>query len=218
MPIANIDLQTSVRQALDWDLELDARHIATSADTGAVTLSGYVPSHRAKACAVKTAERLAGVKSVADELEVHLLTPVANNDSAVAALIVRTFESNIHLARFNLTARVANGHVTLSGIVDKIEERDEAQRAVARLHGVQYVLNDISVKPRATGGEVKSQIDAALIRHGARDASHIHVAVSGTRAVLSGHLRSLEEARIARSAASRVPGVTQVVDRFCIIR
>ena len=44
-----------VRQALDWDLEGDARDIAVTTETGAVTLSGYVPSFFTKAHAVKTA-------------------------------------------------------------------------------------------------------------------------------------------------------------------
>jgi osmotically-inducible protein OsmY len=218
VPVANIQLQASVRQALDWDLEDDARHIAVSTETGAVTLSGYVSSFFTKAHAVKTAQGVFGARAIADEIEVRLGAPIMNDDPAIAAVIARTFESNIHLAKFNLTARVANGHVTIAGTVNMNDERDEAKREVARIQGVLYVLNDISVKPRVTGGEVKSQIDDALSRHGANDACHIHVAVSGSTAVLSGHLCSLDEARIARSVASRVPGITRVENHFCIIR
>ena len=218
MPVTNIELQASVRQALDWDLEGDARDIAVTTETGAVTLSGYVPTLFTKAHAVKTAGCVFGASAIADELEVRRQRPSINDDSAIAAVIARTLESNVLLARYKLKARVANGQVTLSGTVDKNDQRDDAKHEVARVSGVQYVLNDISVRPRVSGGEVKARIDAALIRHGAHDASSIHVAVSGSTAVLSGHLHSLDEARIAKSTASRVPGITQVENRFCIIR
>lgn len=217
MLVTNNDLQTSVRQALDWDLEADARHIAVSTETGAVTLSGYVPSFLTRARAVKATESVFGARAVADELEVRP-KPFTNDDSAVAAVIARTFESNVHLSQYNLKATVVNGHVTLTGSVDRNDARDEANRVVARIHGVLFVLNDIAIKPRVTAAEVKSRITAALIRHGALDTSQILVALTGSTAVLSGHLRSLDEARIARSAASRFPGITHVENHFCIVR
>jgi osmotically-inducible protein OsmY len=214
----NNDLQTCVREALKWDLEVDARHIAVSAETGAVTLSGYVPTYVAKVHAVNTAEHVFGVRAVADELEVRVQSPFANDDSTIAASIARTFVSDVTLARYNLKAKVANGHVTLIGSVERSYERDQAKQAIADIPGVQFVLNDIVVTPRATAGEVQSHITNALIRQGALDACHVHVAISGGTAVLSGQLHSLDEARVARTAAICSPGITHVETHILIER
>jgi osmotically-inducible protein OsmY len=216
MRTTNIDLESEVKEALDWSPQVDARHIAVSANGGALTLSGNVPTYLAKTRAVDVAERVFGVKAVADELEVRLLKPFSRDDSDIAESIARVFESNVELAKHNLKAKVAEGHVTLTGSVDWNYERVEAQRAVARILGVTLVLNHISVKPRATAAEVQAHITNALTRHAALDARQIHVAVSGDKAVLSGHVHSLDEARSARTAAWAAPGISQVEDLMTV--
>jgi osmotically-inducible protein OsmY len=218
MLVADIDLSTNVRDALVWDMAVDARHIAVSAETGAVTLSGYVPSYFAKMRAVKDTESVFGVRAVADEMEVRLRKQFSSDDSAIAATIARIFESDVSLAKYNLKARVSRGHVTLTGTVAWNAERDDAQRAVARIGGVLFVVNDIAVKPRITAGDVQSHIANALVGHGARDAGEVHVTITGSTAVLTGRLPSLIEARIAREAAMSAPGITHVNDRICIVQ
>jgi osmotically-inducible protein OsmY len=216
MVITKIDLESSVRDALDWNPQLDVRHIAVSAEGGAITLSGYVPTLLAKVRAVNTAEGVFGVKAIADELEVRLEEPYEKGDSAIAESIARIFEANVDLAKCDLKAKVAHGHVTLTGIVDWNFEREEAQRAVARIVGVSLILNEISVKPRATAEKVHVQITNALTRHAVLEARQIHVATSGNKAVLSGHVHSLDEARVARTAAWYAPGITHVEDQIRI--
>jgi osmotically-inducible protein OsmY len=213
-----IDLESSVRDALDWNPQVDARHIAVSAEGGAVTLSGYVPTYLAKVRAANTAEGVFGVKAVADELEVRLQNSLEKGDSAIAESIAHVFEANVDLAGFNLKAKVANGHVTLTGTVDWNFEREEAQREVARVRGVSLILNDITVKPRATTNatEVQTEIANALTRHAVLDAREIHVATTGNKVVLSGHVHSLDEARVARTAAWYAPGIAQVEDHIRI--
>lgn len=216
MLVNNVDLQTSVKEALNYS-RVDVRHVAVSAETGAVTLSGYVPTYLAKVHAVKTTEGVFGVRAVADELEVRLQKPLTNDDSAIAESIARILESNIDFAKYNLKAKVANGHVTLTGSVRWNNERDEAKHAVTRIRGVLFVLNEIVVEPRASSAEVRSQVANALTRHGALDARQIHVAISGRTAFLSGHVHSLDEARVARTAAWYAPGIARVEDHLCIV-
>lgn len=211
-----IDLETRVKEALDWNPQVDARHVAVSAESGAVTLSGYVPTYLAKVRTVRTTQGVLGVKAVADELEVRLQKPFTNDDSAIAESIANIFESNVDLSKYNLKVTVANGHVTLTGHVEWQYERDEAKRAVARIRGVLFVLNDIAVKPRAASAEVQTHIANALTRHAALDARHIHVVTSGDKAILSGHVHSLDEARVARTAAWYAPGITHVEDHIRI--
>jgi osmotically-inducible protein OsmY len=216
MVTTKIDLESSVKDALDWNPQVDARHVAVSAEGGALTLSGYVPTFLAKVRAVNTAEGVFGVKAVADELEVRLQKPFEKDDSSIAESIARVFETNVDLAKFDLKAKVAYGHVTLTGIVDWNFEREEAQRAVARILGVSLILNDITVKPRPSTTEVQAQIANALTRHAVLDAREIHVVTVGDKAILSGHVRSLDEARVARTAAWYAPGIAHVEDHILI--
>ncbi|MEX2238568.1 MAG: BON domain-containing protein [Dehalococcoidia bacterium] len=57
---------------------------------------------------------------------------------------------------------------------------------------------------------MQRQIGAALERAAVIDASHVQVIVSGSRVVLSGHLRSWPALEDAERAAAAVPGVSAV--------
>ena len=186
----------------------NARHIAVTAHDGAVTLTGYVPTYFDRMRAVTATERVYGVKAVADELEIHLHEANAKEDSDIADCIVHVLEWNTALSNQEIKAAVSSGRITLSGEVDWNYQRDEAERAVNHLVGVTSVTNCIKVKPRVAAAKVEKQITNALARHAALDARQIHVTMSGTKAVLSGHVHSFQEARIAKNAAWSAPGVS----------
>ena len=74
-------LGDAVRTELEWDPEVDQTHIGVAAADGAVTLTGYVTSYAQEHAAVRAAERIYGVRAVADELEVRLPHPFKRNDT-----------------------------------------------------------------------------------------------------------------------------------------
>lgn len=209
-------LQADVKQELVWEPTVAARNIAVFAKDGAVTLSGSVPSYLQKVGAVAATERVYGVKVVADELEVRVLDAHARVDSDIAEFVARILEWNTVLASEHIQAKVAKGHVTLTGEVNWNHARDEAARAVQQVLGVKAVTNRITVKPRVVPAQVEKQIANALARHAALDARQIHVTTSGSKAVLTGHVHSLDEARVAKGAAWSAPGISNVEDRLVI--
>src|SRR4029453_3279937 len=71
--MSNSDLERYVRDELHWDPKIDDSAVAVSADDGVVTLRGTLGSFRQKRDAKRDAQRVYGVKSVNDELEVRLL-------------------------------------------------------------------------------------------------------------------------------------------------
>jgi osmotically-inducible protein OsmY len=79
------------------------------------------------------------------------------------------------------------------------------------------VINQITVKPRVTAKEVERQITNALARHAALDSRHIHVTTSGTKAILSGHVHSFDQAQIAKNAVWSAPGISAVDDDLLVI-
>jgi osmotically-inducible protein OsmY len=214
--MASSHLQIDVEQELNWEPEVDARHITVFAENGAVTLSGYVPSYIEKTRAVAAAERVYGVKAVADDIEVRLDAAHVKEDSDIAASVAHVLEWNSGLAGENIQAKVSNGHVTLTGEVAWNYQREVAALAVHHLLGVQSVVNRVKVKPRVAATQVEKQITNALARRAALDARQIHVATRGTKAVLTGHVHSLDEDRIAKVAAWSAPGVTEVEDHLLV--
>src|ERR1019366_2453904 len=210
-------LQIDVQQELKWDPKVDARRIAVTAHDGAVTLTGYVPSYFDKTRAVTAAEHIHGVKAIADEIEVRLHQRNTRDDSDIAESVAHILEWNAALADQDVQAKVSQGHVTLTGKVAWNYQRDEAELTVNRVLSVTSVTNRITVKPRVAASSVEKQITNALARHAALDARQIHVSMSGPKAVLTGHVHSFEEARIAKNAAWSAPGVLAVDDHLLAI-
>lgn len=207
-------LKLAVQEVLRWD---DTRHIAVTTHDGAVTLSGYVPTYFDRMRAVTATEHVHGVKAVVDELEVRLQQPHHKEDSDIADAVVHVLEWNSALWNQDTKVAVSRGHVTLTGEVDWNYQRDEAERAVKNLEGVTAVTNRITVTPPVAASTVEQEVINALARHTAPDAGQIHVTMSGSKAVLSGYVHSLDEARIAKNAARSAPGVSAVDDHFLAI-
>jgi osmotically-inducible protein OsmY len=65
-------IQEDVEQELQWDPDLDAINIAVSVKDGVVTLAGFVKSLNDKYEAESAAKRVAGVRAVANDLELRL--------------------------------------------------------------------------------------------------------------------------------------------------
>jgi osmotically-inducible protein OsmY len=137
-------VQAAVTAELDWDSQLDATHIGVSVKDGAVTLTGYVPSHADKDAAVQVAERVNGVKAVADDVAVQLPLPGEFTDAEIAEQIARRRSWNPEFPE-TVEAEVADGQVTLRGQVAADYQRALAERAVRNLLGVRDVENDITV-------------------------------------------------------------------------
>jgi len=212
----NSQLQRDVHEALKWDPMVDDRHIVVNAEDGAVTLTGQVPTYYAKTRAVTAAESVYGVKAVADELEVHLHDSHARSDSDIATSVAHVLEWNSALKSQKIQAKVDDGRVTLTGEVTWHYERQEAEQAIHRVLGVKQVTNLIKVKPRVAAAQVEKEISDALARHAALDARQIHVVTSGGKAILTGHVHSLDEERTARQAAWAAPGIDEVDDRLVV--
>jgi osmotically-inducible protein OsmY len=71
--MSNDELAGKVADELSYDPKVDNSAIAVSADNGAVTLRGTVGSLREKREAKKDAERVWGVKTINDDLQVKVV-------------------------------------------------------------------------------------------------------------------------------------------------
>lgn len=208
-------IQSNVTNELMWEPSVDAAHIGVTSHDGAISLTGHVPSYFAKVQAVKAAERVYGVRAVADELEVRLPSSHVHDDSSIAEAIAHNLKWNVAVPK-DVKAKVAKAWVTLSGKVDTAYQKDAAGRAVMYQAGVQGVTNLIEVKKRAKQEDIERLINSAFQRNASLDARGIDVIVDDGTARLYGSVHSVQELRSARSAAFAAPGVKSVENHLVV--
>jgi osmotically-inducible protein OsmY len=208
-------LQTAVMNELRWDPAVDAAHIGVSVESGAVTLTGHVSSYSEKYAAVRAAERVYGVRAVADEIEVNLPSSSERDDTDIAEAIASTMRWNV-LVPETVDVEVRNGYVTLRGEAVWNFQREAAERLVRDVIGVKGVTNLITVQPKVKASAVKQQVQEAIERAAALDARAISVSTTNGTVRLRGTVHSLYEKQVAESAAKAAPGVKEVVNEIAV--
>jgi osmotically-inducible protein OsmY len=204
------DIQQAVLRELEWAPQVKATEIGVAVKDGIVTLAGYVDSYTKRYDAERAALRVAGVKAVVNDLEVHLPSSSERTDEAIARAAVRALAEHITVPRDRIKVTVHEGRITLEGDVEWQYQRQAAEAAVRNLPGVKGVVNWIAIKPRLSPTEIRSEIEAALRRSAELDAQRITVETDGSKVILRGRVRSWAEREEAEHAAWRAPGVTQV--------
>ncbi|MCW2909632.1 MAG: putative periplasmic phospholipid-binding protein [Actinomycetia bacterium] len=209
-------IKDDVLEELRWDPQLTgADAIGVAVKDGAVTLSGHVPSYAEKMAAARAAERVYGVKAVANDLKVDL-PGAPRDDSDIARAIAHVLEWNVQVPEGRVHATVEHGWVTLEGEVDHDYQRREVERMVRHIRGVTGVLNNITVRPPPSPARVQDLIEDMLKRQAEVEARQIRVEVTDHTAKLYGQVHSLKEARAAQAAAAAAPGIASVESHLVI--
>lgn len=211
------ELKQHVENALEWEPSFDAAAIGVSVDGGVVTLRGDVGSYAARSAAERVALRVYGVKAIANDLTVQLVTGFERNDTDIAHAAVTALAWNAVIPQDRVTLTVSNGWLTLTGILDWQYQKEAAARTVRDLTGVKGVTNSITVKPHVQAGDVQAKIEAAFKRSAEIDARRVSVTTMDGKVTLDGHVRSWAERQEAERVAWAAPGVSQVDDRITVV-
>ena len=213
---SDAEIRDDVIEELRWDPQIpDPDAIGVAVRDGSVTLTGHASSYAEKLAAARAAERVYGVKAVANDLKVRL-SGAPRDDSDIARAIAHVLEWNVQVPEGRVHARVENGWVTLDGEVEHDYQRREVERMVRQVRGVTGVVDDITVTPPVSPETVQEKIEEAFRREAEVDARHIRVEVTDHTAKLYGHVHSLKEASAARAAAAAAPGVAAVQSHLAI--
>src|ERR1700727_2248999 len=153
------ELKDDVISELQWDPQItDPDAIGVAVQDGSVTLTGHVPTYAERLAAVRAAERVYGVKAVANNLDVKL-ADAPRDDSDIAKAIAHVLEWNEQVPEGREHAQVQRFWVTLEGEVSYDYQRREVERMVRQVRGVIGVTDAIKVKPPASPQKVQEVIE-----------------------------------------------------------
>jgi osmotically-inducible protein OsmY len=210
------DLTADVSDELFWDPKLDNSAIAVSADDGKITLRGTVGSLREKREAKKAAQRVFGVISVDNQLQVKLMNDDKRADADLRGDVLQALMLD-SLVPTTVDAKVEDGFVTLTGTADWQYQRDEADLVASNIVGALDVFDEIELNvPTPDAGDVQESIKKAFKRNAKIDADDLDISTDNGSVTIDGNVSSWAEHDEAIDAAWAAPGVTSVHDRMMV--
>jgi osmotically-inducible protein OsmY len=213
---SDYDLEANVSDELFWDPKVDNVAIAVSADDGKITLRGSVGSLREKREAQKAAQRVYGVTSVDNKLQVKLMNTDKRLDADLRGDVLQALMLD-GLVPSTIDAKVDDGFVTLTGSADWQYQRDEAEFVASNIVGALDVIDEIELDyPTPSGGDVKDSVKRAFKRNASLDADDLHVSTDNGTVTIKGTVSSWAEHDEAIDAAWAAPGVTSVQDSMTV--
>ena len=208
------ELQKDVMSELKYDPSVKVSDIGVLAKDGTVTLNGYATSYNEKWEAVHATKRVAGVKAIADDIEIQLPASYHRTDTDIAAAAINQIEWSTTIPNGTVQATVRDGWITLDGQVEWWYQKNAAGSLVKQMAGVKGVTNSISISPKVTKKAVETDIKSAFKRSAMLDAQHIRVETSGNNVTLHGQVRNYSEYDEAERVAWSEPGVSTVDNRL----
>lgn len=211
---SDIQIQNDVIAQLKWEPSLNAAEIGVAVKNGIVTLSGIVDAWSKKIAAEDAAKKIAGVKAIAEDIQVGISPSFRKTDAEIAEAVVLSLRWNTTIPDEKIKIRVEDGVVSLDGEVEWNYQCIAAESAIEKLTGVRRINNYIKIKPSIKPNNVKQKITAAFIRSATIDSGKIRVETDDGKITLNGTVRSFAEREDAEKAAWSAPGVTSVVNNL----
>jgi osmotically-inducible protein OsmY len=153
---ADKKLRHEVECQLESDSRVNAADISVAVKNGILTLSGHVRSHAEKRMAESAAQRVCGVRAIADEVEVVFPGSTARTDHEIAEACVNALDARyIGALDEKIRIVVSKGWVTASGQVSWQFVKEAALKAIRELAGVTNIIDNITIKRGVSPGSTK---------------------------------------------------------------
>jgi osmotically-inducible protein OsmY len=193
-----------------WQPNIDETKIGIIVENGVVTVNGVVDSYTKKLAVEKAIKSVIGVKAIALDLEVEYAKEFIKTDAVIAKSVTNTLAWNSIVPEENISVKVEDGLVYLSGEVQWFYQKDAAKKAVENLLGVKGVINTIQVKQTGRPTQILQKIREAFERSAEVDDKNITILVESDYVKLTGSVRTFSEKEAAEIIAYFTPGINKV--------
>ncbi len=144
MPITDGEIAENIRRAFRRDVRIDEDEYEVWVENRVATIGGQVTSIIGKLDALDVAALTYGVAGLVDQIEVLPADPTSGHH--LEALVSIALERTANLDERRIHAHIDDRTVTLTGDVDFLYQRREAERAVSDIPGVAQIRNEIGVE------------------------------------------------------------------------
>lgn len=208
-------IRHEVVSELAWDTRTWNPQIKVDVTGGVVMLSGSVPSYAQKVAAQNAAHRISGVLDVANDLSVK--SSRIHSDAEIARVIRQALVWDVLVPDEQIQTTVSDGWVKLEGMVNSLQQNEDAERAVLNLAGVTGVINALRIEsPEIKSEDLVKVVEAALERRADREAERFRIDVRDGEVDIFGRVHSWEERRAVVGSISHAPGVKKINDNLRI--
>jgi len=213
---SDTEIKNDVLSELKYEPRVKVTDIGVLVKDGTVTLNGFATSYGEKWDAVKAVKRIAGVKAIADDIEVKFPDTLRRDDGDIATAAANLIAWSTTIPKEGVQVTVSQGRITLEGQVEWWYQKAAAEDGVRYLTGVNGVSNRITIKPRVTPTKIEEAIQAAFERRAVLDAKKIEVETSSGKVTLTGTVRNYAEWDEAEQVAWAAPGVSSVHNELTV--
>src|ERR1700722_12637327 len=219
---------SKVRTALLLSKRVSPFDISVETSQAEVTLTGQVPSDEVKSVAGAITQDTAGVKQVHNDLGIN---PTAERnpeterlgervaDLEIKTLVSEALAQNAELAEKHIATDVKNRTVTLSGTVETVAQKNQADHIAWQVTGVQGVTDNLSAanaqtNPESIDDKLAHRVEFELYSTKAISLKTVQIHADNGTVTLTGNVSSRAEKLLAEKTAQSVEGVRKGVDNL----
>jgi len=212
-------IKKDITNQLYWDGRVNASDVKVEVSEGKVTLTGSVPSYKAKEAAADDACCILGVKLLNNDLKVALPEKItAPEDDELKAYVEESLMNDQYVKIEDIKVSVTAGWITLEGTVENYWHKTRAENIVSYVVGVTGITNELAVVPSGdfVDKDIAKDIVQAMERNMNVEAEKVNVAVKDGKVTLSGTVSTWAEYYAAYNSAIFTSGVSEVEDKLII--
>ncbi len=216
---------TIIKEEIENQLQADTRIASTDVNVTVndrtVTLTGDVPSYRAKNAARDIAWSVPGVSNIFDHLDVLYDQTAVEipSDTEIASNIESSLSWDPDVDAIEIDVTVENGNVILEGTVESLWKKFVAEDIAWNNIGIVDVKNKLAVASPVNieDKDAVKNIVEKIDRNILVDVNDVDVEVRDGEAILGGTVNSVDAWHAVYSSALFTSGIKRVEDNLTIV-
>jgi len=221
-------IEDAIRGSYNFTTYLKEEPIKVQCTDGVVRLSGSVAEEYHRFLAEHTAQGVAGVKRVDNQITVMGRQPASGSDDWVTMKVKSTLAFHRHVSASGTNVQTSNGVVTLTGTVDSAAEKALTAEYAKDVDGVKEVINNLTVGKEASSREslgrtiddtsITAQIKTSLLFHKSVRSLATKIITKAGRVSIHGQAKTEAERALVGRIAAGIKGVRHVSNHMTVAK